>query len=1009
MLSLGIKAQLYDFIDKPFYKYQALDSLPSDSIEVNKKIFSENWINKPDIIKKGTIYRGIKIDADSGAGMVSGLNLEVEGNLTDSVEVSAYISDDRLAVTEEGSSESLSDIERIYIQFKHPNFLSRMGDFKTDYQSGQFGELKKELSGAFLKVNSRNNYLEGFISSQSPAFETFQTTGIEGVSGPYILRSGFGSVTEIVPGSETVYINGKRLERGDEFYIDYLSSELYIKSRIHVRSGDIITADFQYKVADYEKTVFGFNSRNVFLKNKLSADISYFSESDDRNKPVAFEMNDEISEEMESDQSSYVYISGAEFSPGEGDYDLLPDSLHFVYAGAGSGDYKVRFSKMASGGEYDVSYDSLGTAYYIYDAIEGGDYLPLIRRDAPSSYSRLHSSLNYKGENLETETEFVASAENENLFYSDNTEFSGFGDREKITLRTDEKKYGKFELGLSRKSFNSALELTSRLNEVASEDRIDIYSGSNKFKTLIYKGKISHSYGKYFLTGYEKEYSQSGGSNLKSDKVIAEGGSGRYSYSGSAVLSSLNRDSIDIEKRFYDFHNNYKTEHFLIEPYYRKINTKVITGSNTTGTDEEKFGSNLGFSNKDKLNIDIKTELAVYDMIQSSGRTKLLDSYSNSAEIKSRISSVLYSEALLSKVVNKYTSEDSTDTDYDQLEFRINYNKSDMYRIYAEYATERTHFIPRVRTYYEVEEGTGSFVFVDGEYFPDEFGNYEFYTELSDAGKNVTGVRFDLKTYFDFKDRNTNDNIAYWLTRIDIEQSLFLYEKTTDPDIAEIMFLNINKFQSDSTVTGTIDSKTTLSFMKKSRNSYDYSYYYRKYLNCEYQNYAENSLIKEHSAAYTYRSDKFTHRLKGRMSNGSRYESAGFLTDEINKKYLTYNFRHNITAGTYYFTELEYGKETESVRVIESDSYKISSGINSGMFGKGIIRSTVEAVRIFSDGQIPYTMNSGYGRGWSYKWSVSSDYGFSTSVTGSLSYNGRFLANDPRPFHELKADIRMNL
>jgi len=54
-------------------------------------------------------------------------------------------------------------------------------------------------------------------------------------------------------------------------------------------------------------------------------------------------------------------------------------------------------------------------------------------------------------------------------------------------------------------------------------------------------------------------------------------------------------------------------------------------------------------------------------------------------------------------------------------------------------------------------------------------------------------------------------------------------------------------------------------------------------------------------------------------------------------------------------------------------------------------------------------MNSGYGRGWSYKWSVSSDYGFSTSVTGSLSYNGRFLANDPRPFHELKADIRMNL
>jgi len=1009
MLSCSIKAQVYDFIDKPFYKYQALDSLSTDSIKVNKIIFGENKINKPDIIKKGTIYRGIKIDADSGAGMVSGLNLEVAGNLTDSIEVSAYISDDRLAVTEEGSSESFSDIEKIYIQFRHPNFLSRMGDFKTDYKSGEFGELKKELSGAFFKVNSRNNYVEGFISGQSPVFEAFQTTGIEGISGPYILRSGYASETEIIPGSETVYINGKRLERGEEFYIDYQSSELYIKPGIHVRSGDIISADFQYKVSDYEKTVYGFNSRNSFFKSNLSADVSFFSESDNKNKPVDFEMNDEISEAMEADQSSYIYISGAELSTGKGDYDMLPDSLHYVYAGAGNGDYRVRFTKTVSAGEYDVSYDSLGTAYFIYDPVEGGDYLPLIRRNAPASYSRFHSSVNYKGRNFEAETEFVASAENENLFYSDDTEFSGLGDREKITLKTDEKKYGKFEFDLSRKYFNSDLELTSRLNEVASEDKIDIYSGSNIFKTLIYKGKISHSYGKHFLTGYEKEYSRSGRSNLKSDKIISEGGLGRYSYAGSVTLSNLNRDSIDTEKRFYDFNNNYKSEHFFIEPYYKKIKTKEITGSNTTGIDEEKFGSNLGFSNKDQLNVDIKTELAVYETMQNGDRTKFFKSYSNSAEIKSRISSVLYSEALWSKVVNKFTSRDSTDTDYDQLEFRINYNKSDMYRIYAEYATERTRFIPKVRTYYKVEEGTGSFVFADGEYFPDEFGNYDYYTAISDEGKDVTGVKFDLKTYFDFKDRNSNDNITYWLSRIDIEQSIFLYEKTTDPDIAEIMFLNIKKFQSDSTVSGTIDSKTTLSFMKKNRNSYDYSYYYRKNMSGEYLNYTENSLLKEHTAVYTHRSDKFTHRFKGRLSNSSRYGSGGSLSDELGKKYYSYNIRHNINASTYYFTEIEYGNETESVRDIVSDSYRIFSGITSGIFGKGIVRSEAEAVRIFCDGQIPFTMNSGYGSGWSYKWRVSSDYEFSASVTGSLSYNGRFLSNDPKPFHELKAEILMNL
>ena len=1003
-----LRPEEYDFTGRSFYRYQALDSLSSDSSSAEILKPAEFMSGASKLVKKGTIYRGIKIDADSGTGIVSGLNLEVKGSLTDSIEVSAYISDDRLAVTEEGSTEAFSDIEKIYIQFKHPNFLSRMGDFKTDYSAGEFGELRKELSGAFLKINDRNNSVEGFISAQSPAFEKYTVKGVEGISGPYTLKSSSGYEVEIVPGSEVVYLNGIRLGRGDDYFLDYENSELSFTPRIHIRSGDIIAADFQYKASDYEKTVYGFNAQNSFVNNKLRTSLSYFAESENKNKPVTFDMNDEISENMEISPENYVYISGAEFSEGEGDYDLL-DSIHYVYAGKGNGDYKVRFTDFGSAGEYDISYDSIGTAFYVYDPIDGGKYMPLIRRNTPGSYSRFHSSVNYTGKNIVAETEFVASGMNENLFYSEDMKFKGFGNRERFVFRTDEKKIGKFEIDLSRKDFNSDLVLHTRLNEIAEEDKIDISNYSDAVGTTAYKGKLLYNFKKYSQIGYEAVFSEFGSNSLRSYKFTSDGYFGSYSYNGSVALSGLKQDSLETKKKYYSFRNSYRTGYFTLSPYYRNITLKESEYIKTTGIDEKKFGNDLKFSYNEKIDIEIKAELAQYDRILDGSRTRYLNSYSGSAGLKGRINSVLYSEALWSKVNNEYVSGDSTDTDYDQLNFRVNYNRSDMYRIYAEYGTERTQFVPKIRSYYKVAEGTGSFVFVDGEYFPDEFGNYEFYTLPAVSGKNVTGVKFDLKTFFDFKDKSENDNILYWLTRIDIEQSLSLYEKTTDPDIIKIMFLDISEFQSDSTVSGLIDSKTELYFLKKHRNSLDYSFNYRKNLSAEYQNYKENSLMKEHAASYLNRSSKFSHRLKGRLSSTNRYGYADIMTDNLAKKYLSYNFRHNISSRMSYFTEFEYGKESETVRKLESDSYRFSAGLNSEIYGKGILRAGADAVNVTSAGSIPYIMNSGYGRGWSYKWNMSSDYEFNKNITGNVTYSGRFLSSDSRPFHELKAEIRMNL
>lgn len=1008
IVSGSLFAQSNDFIGRSYFRYQIKDSVSADSA-IYSGVIKDSIRFIPDLYKKGTVYRGIKIGADSGTGIISGLNLEIKGNITDSVEVAAYISDDQLAVSEEGSTEALSDIERIYIQFRHPNFLSRMGDFKTEYSDGEFGELKKDLSGAFLRLNDHNNSIDGFISAQSSRFETFRTNGAEAVSGPYLIKTSSGLKNEIVPNSETIYLNGIRLKSGEDYFLDYKSSELYFKPKIQIRKSDVIIIDYQFLFSDYKRTAYGFNSENRLFGNMIKTTMNYYSESDDRTKPVSFDMDDDTEDLMENISDSYIFVSGAELSDG-GSYDLMPDSVHYSYSGTGNGDYSVKFTFFEAGGEYDISYDSLGTAYFIYDPADGGNYLPLIKINTPQGYSRFHSSANYTGRNIVAETEIAASSSNDNLFYTDKKEFKGLGDRERLMLKTDEKKYGIFELDLSRKSYNGDLVLPSRLNDVYSEGEIDPSGIEGTEGTSDYKAEIRHRFGKYTLNSFGYKYLETGGSSIgRTGSFGTEGYFGNYSYTGMISLSELNRDSIKTEKSFYGLNGSYRTERINLRPYYKNVTERNISKPLISGTDEKKFGNEFGFIFTQESNISLKTELDLYDQIEHKDRREYLRRFSNTAELKNRIGSQLNSEALWTKVVNDYISNDSTDTEYDHLSFKVNYNKSDEYRVYAEYETERTQYAPKIRSYYKVEDGTGSFALVDGDYYPDDFGNYDYYTVLSDNLQNLTGVKFDLKTFFDFEDRHENDNILYWLSRIDIEQDLTLKEKTTDPDISSIMFLNLAEFQTDSTVNGTIESRTGLYFLRNEDNSCDYSYNYRKNLFREYRNYTDNSLFREQAASFRNRSGDFTHKIKGRVSSLERYGISNTLTDDLSKKYISYNFRHNLTDGINYSVEFEYGKEKESVREAESDSYRVSAVVSAAFNVKGIIRLGSDGVRVISGSSIPYSMNSGYGRGLSYKWNISSDYSFNKSISGNLNYSGRYLSSDPKPFHELKAEIRMNL
>lgn len=988
---------------KLFYRYILPDSVVSDtsSVLIEK---DANISDNGDLRRSGVIYRGISFNNTSGAGIISGLNLELNGKLSDNMEISAFVSDDNMAVSEEGSTESLKDIENIYIQFRHPRFFSRMGNFSIDYDSGEFGKLESSLSGALLNTNVKEYSAEGFVSAGRTEYSSAVFTGMEGLTGPYLIRNSADRTGyEIEPGSETVWLNGKKLSRGSEYYFDNLNAELYFLAGTPVHDGDRIMIDFRYFTSDYNNITYGFDTKARLNETGMKIGFNYYQTSDIKDKPVSFDMSDEIKEMLQNSGSEYILASGGVFTPDEGDYDLIePDSI-YVYRGSGNGDYTVRFSYFETGGEYKIDYDSTGTSFFVHDAVNGGNYLPLIKIEAPNSYSRMHLSGTFLSERISIESEFAASALNKNLYSSSETEFNGLGDRQMLSFSTGKGRLGEFKINLSRKFYNEELVLPSRLKEVLEDEDIDDSDMNTGGDYLRYGFGLDHKIGNDIANNYSIFYLDKGGSFFENGHKISSYLRKRnYYYKADISFYKAENDSIIKEKKSLFFNPGFTGNLWSFGPYLRGS----TSSKNINGISDKEISSKLGNHSAYNSSNTLLSHDFEYGRIGLENNDPV-ERYTNTVKVEKRLGSVMSTDAVWTNV--KVDRADSSNVNYDMINIRLNYNKESRYRVFCEYGTEITNYYRKIRTYYKVDEGTGQFVFVDGEYYPDDFGDFSYYINTADDPSEAAGVRLTAKSFFDFPDSEDRSNILYWLSRIDIEQDIEIEEKSGTDKTSDVIFLNLRTFQNDSTITGIIDSRTGLYLLKNSKFSADYSLHYRKSLYREFMNYSDNSLIKEHYMSFKRIFGDFTHKISGKLERKERYSFTDIKMDDLSNNYASYNIRHSIRPDLIWSVEIEYGREYEDIREVTSNSYRMSPGLSAGFFKYGIFRAGIDVIKVDSYQEIPFSMNAGLGKGMSYKWRSNADYRFGKRVLGSFLYSGRFLSYDKKPFHELRIEFRMEL
>ncbi len=400
----------------------------------------------------GSISRGVTIGNNQNSVLNSELDLQISGKLSDKVSLRASIQDANIPLQESGYSQRLDEFDQVFIELLSENWNIRAGDIDLVNTNSYFANFSKRVQGLLVNANlSEKTSVFASGALVRGQFTTTQFTAQEGIQGPYKLRGPNNELfVLIVSGSETVYVNGVPLERGEnnDYIIDYNAGEIIFNSTFPITSEMRITVDYQFSERNYSRfTVFGGSSYNT---EKLNLNISVSSESDAKNQPLQQNLSTEqtqILADAGDDRSLMVAPSATPESFSENRIlyrkDIVGGEEIFVFSQNPDDElFSVRFSLVgANQGNYVLSNDNAVSNIFEYVAPIGGvpqgNYEPITQLVAPERLQIAVLNGRYQPtERTDVFFELAGSKNDENLFSQlDDNDNDGFAGKLRINQK----------------------------------------------------------------------------------------------------------------------------------------------------------------------------------------------------------------------------------------------------------------------------------------------------------------------------------------------------------------------------------------------------------------------------------------------------------------------------------------------------------------------------------------------------------------------------------------------
>ena len=364
------------------------------------EIFPSEGLNK-----NGSISRGISFGNTQDVFVNSALNLQLDGKLTDDINIRAAITDQNIPFQPEGNTQQLQEFDKVFIQFYNENASLTAGDIVLKNKPSNFLRYYKNVQGGQLtaKYKAFENSTAETGASISVAKGKFASELVEvkeGVLGPYKLR---GSQNEpfiiVLANSEKVYLDGKLLERGYnyDYTIDYNQGEITFTNRILITTFSRVRVDYEYSDRNYSRTVINGSHYQDIGKVKLFT--NFYSEKDNANRPLSFDLSNSEKQYLSEigDNLEQAVISGVDSIPYNPNLILYKqidtlESQSPVYVFSTNSDsavFDVSFSEVGSGnGNYRLTDRNVNGRIYEWVAplsgVPQGSYEPVIAIPTPS-------------------------------------------------------------------------------------------------------------------------------------------------------------------------------------------------------------------------------------------------------------------------------------------------------------------------------------------------------------------------------------------------------------------------------------------------------------------------------------------------------------------------------------------------------------------------------------------------------------------------------------------------
>jgi len=356
--------------------------------------------------KSGSIFRGLQVGSNKDLTINSGFRMQLSGKLSSDLDIVAALTDENVPLQPEGTTQTLQELDKVFIELKHPRYAATLGDFVYEIgglHGGEFGKLSRKLQGVTGSASVKDVVGEGSSLAVTLAgatargkFTTNQLQGTEGNQGPYRLTGQDpGSRPIIIAGTERVYINGQLVTRGEtnDYTVDYSTGEVYFSARRLITNASRITVDFEYTDRQFIRNMLGATASLDALNSRLHIVSSITQEADDPSSPIDIALTDSLRGIITASEGDRFKagISGIRDMgrdsvtlAGKGQY-ILRDTIivgrqrqFLVYApGDFQARYSVSFSYVSQMPRDSLGYERGASGGFVLVGLGKGSYLPV--------------------------------------------------------------------------------------------------------------------------------------------------------------------------------------------------------------------------------------------------------------------------------------------------------------------------------------------------------------------------------------------------------------------------------------------------------------------------------------------------------------------------------------------------------------------------------------------------------------------------------------------------------